>query len=742
MEKKAWEPGRYPSARRGDTYDVYKSAKQGEVKIHDPYQWLETSSEETTTWIKDQVEFTNEYLNRIPDRTRLKTLMMENVDFEKFSAPSRKGDKRWYWYYNAGLQPQSVLYRSVDEKLPDFSKIEGPGGEVFFDPNLLSDDGTAAIAATAFSEDGKYFAYGISLAGSDFFTAYVRKTSSPFRAIDGKRPAVDEDIVDTLRFIKFSSLEWTQDSKGFFYQRFPDRESHGALGSDKAGTETEADLNATLMYHRLGTSQSEDVLVWKDDENPEWLFGAQVTEDGKYMAMYISKDTSRKHKLWITDLTQNEIGPNMKWLKLIDDYEAEYSILGNDGPILYLQTNKDSPRDKVISIDISQDPPLFKDIIPEDPNATLVQDELYLYTKSGQKLRRLAEDFVGSISVVAKEKDTWFFVTTTGFTTPGIIYRYDFNAPEDTRWTQYRETKVKGIKADDFLVHQEWYKSKDGTRIPMFIVRPKHIQKDGTASAIQYGYGGFSYSVSPAFSATILTYIKAYDAIYVVANIRGGSEFGEEWHLAGTKERKINVFDDFIAATEHLTKTGWVAPGKVAINGASNGGLLIAACLNRAPQGTFGAGVADVGVLDMLKVNHERFYSGEDTELKHLVGRAWTSDYGDPHVPEDFDFIYPISPIHNVPDQELPPTLLLTADHDDRVVPLHTFKHTATLQHKLAKNPNPLLVRIETSAGHGAGKSTEKKVTEAADKWSFVAYSLGLQWREEKAQQHSKKDEL
>ncbi|KAG8840264.1 hypothetical protein FRB91_006361, partial [Serendipita sp. 411] len=555
-------------------------------------------------------------------------------------------------------------------------------------------------------------------------------------------------IVDTLRYIKFSSLEWTLDNKGIFYQRFPDRESHGALGSDKAGTETEVDRNAMLMYHRLGTPQSEDVLVWKDDENPEWLFGAQATEDGKYIALYTHKDTSRKNKLWITELAQNDIGLNMNWVKLIDNYEAEYSILGNDGPVLYLQTNKDSPRDKVVSVDISQNPPVFKDVIPEDPEATLVsaslvgghlvvvysrnvQDELYLYTKSGEKLQRLAEDFVGSIVATAREKDTWFFVTTTGFTTPGIIYRYDFNAPEDARWTTHREVKIKGIKADDFLVHQEWYTGKDGTRIPMFIVRPKDIKKDGTASALQYGYGGFSYSVGPAFSATILTYIKAYGAIYVVANIRGGSEFGEEWHLAGTRERKVNVFDDFIAATEHLTKTGWVAPGKVAINGASNGGLLIAACLNRAPQGTFGAGVADVGVLDMLKF------------ADFTIGRAWTSDYGDPHVAEDFDFIYPISPLHNIPNQELPPTLLLTADHDDRVVPLHTFKHTAALQHKLANNTHPLLVRIETSAGHGAGKSTEKKVSEAADKWSFVAYSLGLQWREENTQEgQSKRDEL
>lgn len=741
-----WKPGLYPPARRDDHVDVYKSAKHGEVKVHDPYVWLETPNDEQRTWINDQVAMTNEYLDRIPERSKLKDILMQNINFPRFGPPAFKGDKRWYWYYNTGLQAQSVLYRSKDERLPDFSqKDDGPGGEVFFDPNLLSKDGTSAFAVTAFSPDGKYFAYGISVAGSDSFTIYVRKTTEPFRQEGDDRP--DHQASDILRYVKFSSIEWTYDNKGFFYQRFPDRESHGELNSGKAGTETNKDLNAMICYHRLGTPQAEDILVWKDDENPEWLFGTQVTksDDGKYLALYISKDTARQHKLWIADLTQNDIGPDIKWIKLVDDFEADFTILGNDGTKFYLQTTKDAPRDKVVSVNIADSKPTFVDVIPEDPEANIesaviagdhfivtytrnVQDELYLYSKSGERLQRLLPNFVGSIGVSAKENESWFFVTATGFTTPGTIYHYDFKAQDQKGLQLFRDTQVKGIKADDFIAHQEWCTSKDGTRIPMFIVRPKGVEKDGTAPAILYGYGGFSYSITPSFSATKLTTIKSYGMISVIANIRGGAEFGEEWHLAGTKERKHNVFDDFIAVAEHLTKTGWAAPGKIAINGASNGGLLVAACLNRAPPGTFGAAVAEVGVLDMLKF------------ADFTIGEAWTADYGNPHKPDEFDYIYPISPLHNVPDQEFPPTLLMTADHDDRVVPLHTFKHAATLQHTLSKNPHPLLVRIETSAGHGAGKSTEKIIQEAADKWSFVAYSMGVPWKD--SESRPAKDEL
>jgi prolyl oligopeptidase len=349
-----------------------------------------------------------------------------------------------------------------------------------------------------------------------------------------------------------------------------------------------------------------------------------------------------------------------------------------------------------------------------------VIDELYLYSMEGKQLTRLAPDFVGSTEVNGRRAQSHFFVFLTGFTNPGIVARYNFDEPrEDKRWSIYRSTITKGLVPDEFSAEQVWYEGKDGTRVPMFIVKHKSTKSDGTAPAIQYGYGGFSISLSPSFSPTILTFIKAYGAIYALPNIRGGGEFGEEWHLAGTKERKINVFNDFIAATEYLVKNKIAAPGKVAINGGSNGGLLVAACVNIAPEGTFGAGVAEVGVLDLLKF------------ADFTIGKAWTSDYGNPHDPHDFDFIHPISPLHNVPtDKILPPLLLMTADHDDRVVPLHSFKHAATLQHTLAHNPHPLLIRIDKKAGHGAGKATEKRIQDAADKWGFVAQSLGLKWQD------------
>jgi prolyl oligopeptidase len=349
-----------------------------------------------------------------------------------------------------------------------------------------------------------------------------------------------------------------------------------------------------------------------------------------------------------------------------------------------------------------------------------VIDELYLYSMEGKQLTRLAPDFVGSTEVNGRRAQSHFFVFLTGFTNPGIVTRYNFDEPrEDKRWSIYRSTITKGLVPDEFSAEQVWYEGKDGTRVPMFIVKHKSTKSDGTAPAIQYGYGGFSISLSPSFSPTILTFIKAYGAIYALPNIRGGGEFGEEWHLAGTKERKINVFNDFIAATEYLVKNKIAAPGKVAINGGSNGGLLVAACVNIAPEGTFGAGVAEVGVLDLLKF------------ADFTIGKAWTSDYGNPHDPHDFDFIHPISPLHNVPtDKILPPLLLMTADHDDRVVPLHSFKHAATLQHTLAHNPHPLLIRIDKKAGHGAGKATEKRIQDAADKWGFVAQSLGLKWQD------------
>ncbi|TFK56208.1 hypothetical protein OE88DRAFT_1641899 [Heliocybe sulcata] len=764
MTRTAWTPNQYPPTRRSGHVDIYQSESRGEVRVPDPYVWLEEQTDETDQWTTDQQAFTRSYLDQNADRQKLEDEIRKNTDYEKFTAPSLKDDGRYYWWYNSGLQAQLVFYRSKDKSLPDFSQVQGAGGDVFFDPitkpNLLTADGTASLVTMAFSKSGDLFAYGISRSGSDFCTLYVRPTSAPFAEVDGRRPdhnspTDDGRLPDEIRFVKFSGITWTHDSKGFFYQRYPTRESHGESTEDKAGTDTQDDKNAMLYYHRIGTPQSEDIVILKSEENPSWMWHVDVSEiDGKYLSVYITRDTARKNLLWIADLEQNEIGPHMKFTKLVDEFEAEYDIITNDGTKLYIRTNKDAPLYKVVTIDLADPTREYKDFIPEDKNARLediraiagdqfaliykrnVKDEIYVRPMAdGSPLTRVAPEHVGTAYLTGRRSNDFFMISMVGFTEAGVVAKYDFSEKDaSARYSIIKKTVVGGLVADDFVAEQVWYTSKDGTKVPMFIVRLKTTKLDGTAPAIQYGnisvvpgvtilipllgYGGFSISVNPFFSPSILTFVRDYNAVLAVPNIRGGGEFGEEWHVAGTRERRINVFDDFIAATEHLVKNKYAAPGKVAINGGSNGGTLVAACINRAPEGTFGAAVAEVGVHDLLKFPN------------FTIGKAWTSDYGDPKDPHDFDFIQHVSPLHNVPtDKILPPTILLTADHDDRVVPLHSFKHAATLQYTLPHNPHPLLIRIEKKAGHGAGKSTEQRIKEAADKWGFVAQSLGLTWR-------------
>ncbi|KAF5372042.1 hypothetical protein D9615_008071 [Tricholomella constricta] len=733
MAPTPWTPNNYPPSRRSDHVDIYKSAAKGEVRVPDPYQWLEENTDETDKWTTSQELFTRSYLDKNADRQRLEDAFRASMDYAKFSAPILYDDGRWYWFYNSGLQPQPIFYRSKEKALPDFSRDDNTVGEVFFDPNVLANDGTAALSIYDFSDCGKLFAYGISYSGSDFVTVYVRSTDSPLSEASKSSGKDDGRLADVVEYVKFSSVKWSKDSKGFFYQRYPAREDA------KDGIETGGDINAMVYYHRVGTPQSEDIMIYSDKQNPEWMWSVDISDDGKYIIMYTMKDSSRRNLLWIAELEKNEIGPNIKWNKVIDEFKGEYHIIANDGPILYVKTNLDAPQYKIITIDVSEEQAKFKDLIPEDKNANLVEvdyvnnelfaiiykrdvkDEIYLYSKTGSQITRLAPDFVGAASFSSRPKQPQLFVTMTGFNTPGTVARYDFAAPEEQRWSIYRSVKVNGLNPDDFESKQVWYESKDGTKVPMFIVRHKSTEFNGTAPAIQYGYGGFSISVNPFFSPTILTFLQTYGAVLAVPNIRGGAEFGEDWHKAGTREQKGNVFDDFVAATEYLVKNKYVGPGKVAINGGSNGGLLVGACINRAPEGTFGAAVAEVGVLDLLKFH------------KFTIGKAWTSDYGDPDDPKDFDFIYPLSPLHTVPtDRTLPPTLLLTADHDDRVVPMHSFKHAATLQHTLPHNPHPLLLRVDKKSGHGAGKSTEKRIKEAADKWGFVAQSLGLVGKDRK----------
>ncbi|KAI0044903.1 prolyl oligopeptidase [Auriscalpium vulgare] len=739
MAATSWKPNYYPPSRRSNHVDVYNSEAKGEVHVHDPYEWLEHDTEETKDWVSAQTAYTRQFLDANPDRHQLEDEIRKGMDYERFCAPTLQNDGRWYWFYNSGLQAQDVMYRSKDSVLPTFATNEqspNPGGEVFFDVNVLSTDGTVSIDEDElrFSDDAKWFAYAISRSGSDFSTIYVRSTDHPL--VDAGN---DRRLPDEIRFAKSPSIEWTSDSSGFIYQRFSD------LGPD--GDASHCDKNAELYYHKIGTNQSEDKLIMNNPDEPEWMWDLRFR--GRWSILTIFRDTARTNLFWIAETSQT-IGPSDNWIKLVSDFTAEYKFIGCDDSKFYIFTNEDASNNKLITVDITEyvkaaesGPVKIKDVakvlIPEDTGALLedasiygqdrlvlcykhnVKDEMYIHDLStGERLQRISADHVGSISNHGRRKQNWFFLTLTGFTTPRAVIKYEFKdetKTADGSYEVWRDTHVRGLAgAGGIVAEQIWYESKDGTEVPMFVVRHKDTKLDGTAAVIQYGYGGFSEIIDSFFDPSILTFLHAYKAILAVPNIRGGGEFGDKWHLAGTKERKVNCFDDFIAARNWLVDNKYAARDKVAITGISNGGLLVSACVERAPEGTFGAAVANVGVHDLLKFAD---FTG---------GKAWTSDYGDPHDAHDFDFIHPISPLHNVPaDKALPPTLLLTAENDDRVVPLHSFKMAATLQYK--KNPYPQVIRIEKKAGHGSGRPTEKEIEENADMYGFIAQSLGLQWQ-------------
>ncbi|KAG0144673.1 hypothetical protein CROQUDRAFT_47007 [Cronartium quercuum f. sp. fusiforme G11] len=750
-----WDPRStpYPNVRRDESAkEIYKSKSHGQVEVSDPYVWLHqppNESEETQKFVSDQAAFTKSFLLKYPHRDDLHSALRTNWDYPRFSCHALKGDGYYYFNYNSGLQSQSVLYRikkgQEDDALksndPSKPNQKLPGGELFFDPNLLSTDGTASVSSLAITKSGKYMAYGVSLSGSDWTTIYVRRTDSPHpkSAEDGGVRGQDPGrLEDVIRFVKFGSAAWLKDDSGFFYPRFPEKIDHGSLGEDKAGTEIGADLNAMLYFHKLGDPQEKDTLILKDPENPEYMWGAEVTLDGKYLVITTSKDTGRSNRLWVAELDTQPLSSEMKWHKIVNEFGSEFGVLANDGTRLYILTNKDAPKRKVVVYDLAKPESGFQDLIPEDPDAILescspigndkavvdysrdVKDELYLYElATGKQIKRIAPNIIGTCAQLAgRREDNDFFFSFTGFLSPGTVYRYRLDAPEGQELSVFRKTELAGLNPDDFVSEQVFYNSKDGTRIPMFITHHKDFKRDGTAPALQYGYGGFSISINPFFSPSLMTFVAHYGAILAVPNIRGGGEYGEDWHLAGTFDRKQNVFDDFQWATKYLIEHKYASPSKVTINGGSNGGLLVAACVNQAPE-LFGAALAEVGVMDML-----RFH-------RFTIGRAWTADYGNPDEPDAFDYLYKYSPLENVnPKAKYPPTMLLTADHDDRVVPLHSFKLAAQLQHSLPQNPNPLLLRVDLKAGHGAGKSTEMKISEAADKLSFVALTLGLEWRQ------------
>ncbi len=680
----------YPPTKRGDLIEDYHG-----TKVADPYRWLEDDvrkSPEVAAWVAAENQVTHAYLQGIPERETILKRITQLWNYERYSSPIKVAGK-YYFSKNDGLQNQSVLY--VQDALDGQPRI-------LIDPNTWSKDGTVALAGLSFDDNGKYLAYGVAEAGSDWTTWKVMRLA-------------DQKVLDDeIRWVKYSSATWTKDGKGFFYGRFAE---------PKPGETFQAlTLNQKVYYHRIGMPQSEDVLVYHRPDQPKWGFSESVSEDGRYLVITIRVGTAAKHKVVYKDLTE----PIGTFLDLVGDFDNEYRFEGNDGPIFYFQTDDGAPRGRILAIDTRKpQKENWKEIIPQAPEAlqgvnlignlfvaSYLKDaktQVKMYTTEGQLVREVTFPGIGTASGFGgKRQDTETFYTVSSFATPPTIYRYDMLTGESK---VFRRSKVE-FNPDNFEVKQVFYTSKDGTRVPLFIAHKKGLSLDGTNPTLLYGYGGFSIPMVPQFSVTRLAWMEM-GGVYAQACLRGGSEYGEEWHQAGTKLRKQNVFDDFIAAAEWLIANKYTQPAKLAIQGGSNGGLLVGAVMTQRPE-LFGACLPAVGVMDMLRFQ------------KFTAGRYWTDDYGSSDNPEEFNALYAYSPYHNLKKgTKYPATLVTTADTDDRVVPGHSFKFIAQLQYCQA-GPAPVLARIETRAGHGAGKPTAKLIEEVADQFAFLVKNLHM----------------
>lgn len=688
----AAEPLRYPLARKSHQVDDYHG-----VKVADPYRWLEDpDSAETRQWVRDENALTFDYLRRLPMRQQLRARLTELWNYPRYSPPFREGG-RYFFFKNDGLQNQHVLY--VQESL------DAPARQLL-DPNAMSADGTISVSEASASDDGKLLAYAMARAGSDWEQFRVRTVS------DGK------DTGDELQWVKFSGISWTKDNRGFYYSRFPKPDEKTSLRA--------ANHDHAIYYHVIGTPQDRDRLIYARPDEPRWLMGAAVTEDGHY-AVISFHEAGEKNRVAYIDLNdphKPEIAGRVA--DLVDRFEASYRFIGNDGPLFYFRTDLNAPRGRVVAIDIRQpERARWKTLIPESDDTlesvALTRDQfvaLYLHNAysrvsvfdlSGKHLRDWELPGLGTVSGFSgKRGDGELFYNFTSFLVPPTIYRYE---TESGRSSVYHSSAVK-FGPSPYETEQIWVTSKDGTRVPVFVTHRKGIKLDGSHPTYLTGYGGFNISMTPRFSVTAAMWL-GHGGVYALANLRGGGEFGESWHQAGTKLHKQRVFDDFIAAAEGLIHEGYTSPQKLAISGGSNGGLLIGAVLNQRPD-LFACAVPMVGVMDML-----RFH-------KFTIGHNWVEDYGSSDDPKQFKALYAYSPLHNVKVGAVyPPTLILTADHDDRVVPGHSFKYAATLQAAQA-GAAPILIRIETQAGHGAGKPTSKMIEEEADVWAFIMHSLGM----------------
>jgi prolyl oligopeptidase len=683
-------PLKYPPAKKVDQADVFHG-----VKVEDPYRWLEEDvrkSSEVRQWVDAEAKLTEEYLNAIPERSRIKKRLTELWDYAKFTPPSQVAGK-YLFRKNDGLQNQSVL-----------NVMDGRDAEprVLIDPNTWSKDGTVALGTTAVSPDAKYLAYAASEAGSDWET---------YKVLD---IATAKPLADELKWVKFSSAAWTGDSRGFFYGRYPE---------PKPGAEFQSlNLNQQVYYHRVGTPQADDVLAYKRPDHPDWGFNLGVTDDGRYLIITIWKGTDDRFRVTYRDLSE----PYAQPVDLIEEFENDYTFIDNEGPVFYFRTDLDAPNGRVIAIDTRKPGRKdWKEIVPEAKekleSVSMVGNQLIanylkdahsqvrLFTPEGKLVRELELPGIGTASGFSgKRTDTETFYLFSSYATPPSIYRYDLIAGKSELW---KRAPVK-FNPDDYEVKQVFYQSKDGTRVPMFITAKKGVKLDGDNPTLLYGYGGFNIPLTPSFSIGLIGWLEM-GGVYAVANLRGGGEYGKTWHDAGKKLHKQNVFDDFIAAAEYLIKEKYTQPSKLAIKGGSNGGLLVGAVEVQRPD-LFGACLPHVGVMDML-----RFH-------QFTAGRFWVDDYGSADNPEEFKALFKYSPYHNIrKDVKYPPTLVITADTDDRVVPGHSFKFLARLQ-EYQGGDAPILGRIEVRAGHGAGKPTSKIIEELADEYAFLVKVLKM----------------
>ncbi|WP_421657065.1 prolyl oligopeptidase family serine peptidase [Leptothermofonsia sp. ETS-13] len=685
----AAQPLIYPQSQKVNQIDDYHG-----TKVSDPYRWLENpDTPETKAWIEAQNQLTFGYLSQIPARDRIRERLTKLWNFEKYGTPFKEG-KNYFYFKNDGLQNQSVLYT--------LKALDAPP-RVLLDPNTFSEDGTVALSGLAVSNDGKLLAYGLSASGSDWQEWKVREVET----------GVDRS--DHIKWIKFSGASWTHDNNGFFYSRYDEPKEKSKL--------EDVNYYQKLFYHHLGTPQSEDILIYQRPDKKDWGFSGGVTEDGRYLIVSVWLGTDTRNLVFYKDLST----PDAPVVELINTFEAEYSFIDNEGTRFWFRTNLDAPRGRVIAIDITQpDRTNWQEIIPQAAETleginvlnnqfitTYLKDaydQVKIFELDGHFVRDVELPGIGSVGGFGgKRYDTETFYSFTSFTTPTTIYRYNLVTGESTL---FRQPQVD-FNPDDYETHQVFYQSKDGTKVPMFIVHKKGLVLDGNNPTYLYGYGGFNVSLTPGFSVSLLVWMEM-GGVYAVPNLRGGGEYGEDWHQAGMKLKKQNVFDDFIAAAEWLIENRYTSSKKLAIGGGSNGGLLVGACMTQRPD-LFAAALPAVGVMDML-----RFH-------RFTIGWAWTAEYGSPDDPEEFKVLYAYSPLHNLkPGTAYPATLITTADHDDRVVPAHSFKFAAALQAAHAGSA-PVLIRIETKAGHGAGKPTTKMIEEAADRWAFLVRVLQIE---------------